>query len=168
MSEILPDRPALGESAKRVRDDIAERKRKRSVELVTTGAFMTRTTLRKLGAHISTGDLDSPAADRLQPGSWVRVLSLDRAWYTAAVLSVLDGARALVHYPGWDHGFDEWISVESRRLMYRGKVLHDDDMAEYCRQMALLDAEQEEAARGFDLAEEVRLAMGVAAEAGIE
>ncbi|KAJ2389766.1 hypothetical protein GGI05_003399, partial [Coemansia sp. RSA 2603] len=167
MTESLLDGPVLGESGNNGKNSNSPVKRKHSEEMVTTGAFMTRTTLRKLGAHISASDLDSLTNERLQAGDWVRVLSLDRAWYTAVVLSV-EGGRALVHYPGWDHGFNEWIAVESRRLMYRNKMVHDDDRGEHRRQMDVLDGEQAELAEGFDLVKEVQLAMGVITEAGMD
>ncbi|KAJ2764020.1 hypothetical protein IWQ57_005337, partial [Coemansia nantahalensis] len=87
--------------------------------LVTTGAFLTRTTLRKLGvADILAGPETAEAG--LEVGSRVKVLSLDKKWYTAAVLAIGSG-KALVHYPGWDHRYNEWIPAESRRLLHRGK-----------------------------------------------
>ncbi|KAJ2588054.1 hypothetical protein IWW49_003170, partial [Coemansia sp. RSA 1797] len=93
------------------------------LDLVTTGAFLTRATLRKLGvADVVTGpDAVDPG---FSVGSKVKVLSLDKQWYTAVVLAI-SNAKALVHYPGWEHGYNEWIQLESRRLVYRGKELPD-------------------------------------------
>ncbi|KAJ2283757.1 hypothetical protein GGH14_000632 [Coemansia sp. RSA 370] len=93
------------------------------LDLVTTGAFLTRATLRKLGvADVVTGpDAVDPG---FSVGSKVKVLSLDKQWYTAVVLAI-SNAKALVHYPGWEHGYNEWIQLESRRLVYRGKEVPD-------------------------------------------
>ncbi|KAJ2889051.1 hypothetical protein FB639_000194 [Coemansia asiatica] len=134
--------------------------------MVTTGAFMTRTTLRKLGLANNGAYLETVATG-VSVGDCVRVLSLDRAWYTAVVLAVQDG-RALVHYPRWDHGFDEWIGLESRRLFYTSKM-HDSgltgsDIAEYQKQIAVLDKERSTILDGFDLQAQIVEAVGVMAE----
>ncbi|KAJ2490423.1 hypothetical protein IWW37_003164 [Coemansia sp. RSA 2050] len=90
---------------------------KPATELITTGAFYTRATLRKLGVPESL--VDPEAETGLSVGDRVKVLSLDKAWYKAVVLSVA-GGRALVHYPGWEHRFNEWIALGSRRLSAAG------------------------------------------------
>ncbi|KAJ1816594.1 hypothetical protein LPJ56_004259, partial [Coemansia sp. RSA 2599] len=138
-------------------------------DMVTTGAFMTRTTLRKLGLASSSMDLET-AATGVSVGDCARVLSLDRAWYTAIVLAV-QGGRALVHYPGWDHGYDEWIGLDSRRLFYASKILDSglagSDIAEYQKQIAVLNKERPALLDGFDLQSQVVEALGVMAEPGI-
>ncbi|KAJ2316081.1 hypothetical protein H4S01_004232, partial [Coemansia sp. RSA 2610] len=92
-------------------------------DIVTTGAFMTRATLRKLGVADVLAGPDT-ADSEFSVGSKVKVLSLDKHWYTAVVLAISAG-KALVHYPSWDHGFNEWILIESRRLVFKGKELPD-------------------------------------------
>ncbi|KAJ2352724.1 hypothetical protein H4S02_013408, partial [Coemansia sp. RSA 2611] len=88
-------------------------------ELITTGAFYTRATLRKLGVQESLVDPETDTG--VSVGDRVKVLSLDKAWYKAVVLSVA-GGRALVHYPGWEHRFNEWIALGSRRLSAGGDI----------------------------------------------
>ncbi|KAJ2636746.1 hypothetical protein GGF40_002818 [Coemansia sp. RSA 1286] len=135
-------------------------------DMVTTGAFMTRTTLRKLGLVGGSADLDAVAIG-VSVGDCVRVLSLDRAWYTAIVLGIQDG-KALVHYPGWDHGYDEWIGMDSRRLLYASKLsdsgLSGSDTAEYQKQIALLNEERAALLDGFDLESHIVEALGVMAD----
>ncbi|KAJ2708152.1 hypothetical protein H4R19_004835, partial [Coemansia spiralis] len=105
--------------------------------LVTTGAFLTRTTLRKLGVADILAGPETPEAG-LDVGSRVKVLSLDKKWYTAAVLAIGSG-RALVHYPAWDHCYNEWIPVDSRRILHRGKP--DPGVGGSTEALAMLHAE---------------------------
>ncbi|KAI9466473.1 hypothetical protein BX667DRAFT_485138 [Coemansia mojavensis] len=76
----------------------------------------------------------------LSTGSKVKVLDIDKHWYTAIVLAISKG-KVMVHYPGWDHSFNEWIPVDSRRLL----------------ESSHLDAEDPELA-GFDLADAINKA----------
>ncbi|CAG8513378.1 15734_t:CDS:10 [Funneliformis caledonium] len=45
----------------------------------------------------------------------VQVLNIDKIWYPARIVKV-EKSRIKVHFDGWGKRFDEWISVESRRL----------------------------------------------------
>ncbi|CAI2163962.1 8925_t:CDS:10 [Funneliformis geosporum] len=45
----------------------------------------------------------------------VQVLNIDKIWYPARIVKV-EKSRIKVHFDGWGKKFDEWISVESRRL----------------------------------------------------
>ncbi|KAJ2675361.1 hypothetical protein IWW42_001145 [Coemansia sp. RSA 1085] len=129
-----------------------------AADIVTTGAFMTRATLRKLGmAEVSTS-VDT-IESVLSTGSKVKVLDIDKHWYTAIVLAISKG-KVMVHYPGWDHSFNEWIPVDSRRLVYRGKDVGKVRGAlEALKQLesSHLDAEDAELA-GFDLADAINKA----------
>ncbi|KAJ2517812.1 hypothetical protein GGI11_003050 [Coemansia sp. RSA 2049] len=91
-----------------------------SDDLVTTGAFLTRATLRKLGiVNNNPSDPDTICAG-ISAGDRVKILDLDKKWYTAIALAVTSG-KVLVHYPLWDHGYNEWVAIDSRRLLYKNK-----------------------------------------------
>ncbi|KAJ2868356.1 hypothetical protein GGH94_000196 [Coemansia aciculifera] len=107
--------------------------RKSVSELITTGAFYTRATLRKLGVAESLVDPETDTG--VSVGDRVKVLSLDKAWYKAVVLSVA-GGKALVHYPGWEHRFNEWVGLGSRRLQ-AGAV---SDLEEFDLESAIQEA----------------------------
>ncbi|KAJ2546473.1 hypothetical protein EV175_005588, partial [Coemansia sp. RSA 1933] len=87
--------------------------------IITTGAFLTRATLRKLGVVSNPPDPDTISTG-ITVGDRVKVLDLDKIWYTAIVLAISSG-KVLVHYPFWDHSYNEWVGIDSRRLLYRGK-----------------------------------------------
>ncbi|ORX72701.1 hypothetical protein DL89DRAFT_81685 [Linderina pennispora] len=80
----------------------------------------------------------------IRVGGRVRVLSLDKKWYSAVVL-VIKAGRALVHYPEWDHSYNEWVGVESRRLMYKGKVSEDVQDEAWCEDDSAVDIDIEQA-----------------------
>ncbi|GES77634.1 methyltransferase domain-containing protein [Rhizophagus clarus] len=64
----------------------------------------------------------------------VQVLNIDKIWYPARIVSV-EKSRVQVHYDGWGKKFDEWISVESRRL----KALSEDEVNEVQKENNLSD-----------------------------
>ncbi|KAJ2900374.1 hypothetical protein IWW38_000541 [Coemansia aciculifera] len=113
-------------------------------EIITTGAFYTRATLRKLGV---AEDPETPGG-MLQVGDWVRVLNVDKKWYTGAILSLSASRGALVHYPGWEHKYNEWIALGSRRLLQGGEAEAGFDLEAAIRDAGVggtpLDAEEEE------------------------
>ncbi|CAG8450393.1 7504_t:CDS:10 [Gigaspora rosea] len=45
----------------------------------------------------------------------VEVLNIDKVWYPATIV-IVEKAQVKVHFDGWEKEFDEWISVDSRRL----------------------------------------------------
>ncbi|CAG8483872.1 43912_t:CDS:10 [Gigaspora margarita] len=45
----------------------------------------------------------------------VEVLNIDKVWYPAKIV-IVEKAQVKVHFDGWEKEFDEWISVDSRRL----------------------------------------------------
>ncbi|KAJ2495534.1 hypothetical protein IWW47_004029, partial [Coemansia sp. RSA 2052] len=75
-------------------------------------------------------------------GDRVRVASLDKKWYAAVVLSI-SGGKALVHYPGWEHSFNEWIALDSRRLQGSGSSSGSggDEVGEFDLQQAIQEAQ---------------------------
>ncbi|KAJ2486439.1 hypothetical protein EV174_001104 [Coemansia sp. RSA 2320] len=133
-------------------------------DMVTTGAFFTRATLRKLGVADSVVVVDPEATtgSGIRVGDKVKVLSLDKTWYTAVIVAIA-GGKALVHYPGWEHSYNEWIQLESRRLLYRGKVdLSVGGSREALEQVDQWDEDCEE----FDLQQAIREALGLAKKGG--
>ncbi|KAJ2160990.1 hypothetical protein GGF46_001849 [Coemansia sp. RSA 552] len=132
-----------------------------AAEIVTTGAFLTRATLRKLGvADITSGPgTDDPG---LAVGARIKVHYLDKKWYTAVVLAIRDG-KALAHYPLWGHDFNEWISVESRRLLYKG--MSAPAAGGSAKALTDLDGEDPELA-GFDLDQEMQEAFPTGSDGG--
>ncbi|KAJ2723992.1 hypothetical protein GGI07_002279 [Coemansia sp. Benny D115] len=153
-SQALPKKRKRAETPQRPQADVAS-------GMVTTGAFLTRTTLRKLGIADSRAGLDV-AETGIALGDYVRILHLDRAWYTAVVLSVANG-RLLAHYIGWDHSFNEWIGLDSKRLLCRGRWPGGENSAEYAKQLHILDAEREAMDKDFDLQTEIDIAFGTKA-----
>ncbi|KAJ2437007.1 hypothetical protein GGF42_008768, partial [Coemansia sp. RSA 2424] len=107
-------------------------------DIITTGAFYTRATLRKLGSLVDPETSDAG----MQVGDRVRVASLDKKWYAAVVLSI-SGGKALVHYPGWEHSFNEWIALDSRRLQGSGSGSSsgEDEVGEFDLQQAIQEAQ---------------------------
>ncbi|CAG8480067.1 2332_t:CDS:10, partial [Dentiscutata erythropus] len=45
----------------------------------------------------------------------VEVLNIDKVWYPAKIV-IVEKTHVKVHFDGWGREFDEWISVDSRRL----------------------------------------------------
>ncbi|CAB5184504.1 uncharacterized protein OCT59_029662 [Rhizophagus irregularis] len=64
----------------------------------------------------------------------VQVLNIDKIWYPARIVNV-EKSRVKVHFDGWGKRFDEWISVESRRL----KALSEDEVNEVQKENHLSD-----------------------------
>ncbi|KAI8320186.1 hypothetical protein GQ54DRAFT_334987 [Martensiomyces pterosporus] len=89
--------------------------------VTTTGAFFTRATLRQLGVANCPAGPATNDSSAVGVGGRVKVLSLDKKWY-AAVILVIKAGKVLIHYPGWDHSYNEWIHLDSRRLQYKGKL----------------------------------------------
>ncbi|KAJ2746554.1 hypothetical protein GGI20_001265 [Coemansia sp. BCRC 34301] len=123
---------------------------RKSSDIITTGAFYTRATLLKLGVTGSVVDLETPDTG-IQVGDRVRVASLDKKWYSGVILSV-SGGKALVHYPGWEHRFNEWIGLDSRRLQGGGDAEADE---EFDLEQAIQEALGGKAAAGKDKEEEM-------------
>ncbi|KAJ1966446.1 hypothetical protein GGI12_000090 [Dipsacomyces acuminosporus] len=88
--------------------------------ITTTGAFFTRATLRQLGIVGDVADPETVGSSAVAVGSRAKVLSLDKKWYRAVILAINEG-RVLIHYPDWDHSYNEWIQIDSRRLKYKSK-----------------------------------------------
>ncbi|PIA17269.1 hypothetical protein COEREDRAFT_86268 [Coemansia reversa NRRL 1564] len=132
-----------------------------SNNMITTGAFLTRTTLRKLGVADIVADPEASNAG-LAVGSRIKVLNLDKHWYTAVVLAI-DSGKALAHYPGWEHCYNEWVLIESRRLLYRGKAdLGVSGSTKAMEQLeALYSGVEEPVLIGFDLAQAINDAFGI-------
>ncbi|KAJ2848822.1 hypothetical protein IWW36_003056 [Coemansia brasiliensis] len=175
--EPIADSVSTGDTIEPVASSSPPAKRKRGrpckpknapPDIVTTGAFMTRATLRKLGmAEVST-NVDTIEAV-LSTGSKVKVLNIDKHWYTAVVLAINKG-KVMVHYPDWDHSFNEWIPIDSRRLVYRGKNVGNVSGAlEALKQLENnnLDTEDPELV-GFDLAEAISKAFSPDSDNGRE
>ncbi|KAI9501531.1 hypothetical protein BX070DRAFT_37661 [Coemansia spiralis] len=134
-------------------------------DIITTGAFLTRATLRKLGVASSLVDPETLDSG-LGVGNRVKVLSLDKRWYIAVVLAIAAG-KVLVHYPSWDHSYNEWVAIDSRRLIYREKqgLTDRDDAREVFLQLDDLDSSSNfpELDR-FDLQRAIKEALGTASE----
>ncbi|KAJ2781859.1 hypothetical protein H4R18_002622 [Coemansia javaensis] len=134
--------------------------------LVTTGAFLTRTTLRKLGVADLLAGPEAPGPG-LAVGGRIKVLGLDKKWHTAVALAVGAG-KVLAHYAEWGHGYDEWLPVGSRRLLHRG--MPDPRVSGSTAAMAQLEAED---AGGpvlaeRDLGQAVQAALGMPAGASAD
>lgn len=111
--------------------------------IVTTGAFFTRATLKKLGGADSvvtdpettttSATAETPVSNSggTKVGDWVQALDLNKQWYKGVILAIRSG-KVFVHYPGWEHIYNEWIPLDSRRLR-------------------LSIADNQETADGFDL-----------------
>ncbi|KAJ2805259.1 hypothetical protein H4R20_002163 [Coemansia guatemalensis] len=132
--------------------------------MVTTGAFLTRTTLRKLGVADIVADPEA-SNPGLVVGSRIKVLNLNKHWYTAVVLAI-DSGKALAHYPDWGHCYNEWILIESRRLLYRGKAdLGVSGSTKAMEQLEALHSGTEDPALvGFNLTQAINDAFGVSTE----
>ncbi|KAJ2458572.1 hypothetical protein GGF42_001992, partial [Coemansia sp. RSA 2424] len=108
----------------------------KTADIITTGAFYTRATLRKLGSLVDPETSDAG----MQVGDRVRVASLDKKWYAAVILSI-SGGKALVHYPGWEHSYNEWIALDSRRLQGSGSGSGGDEVGAFDLQQAIQEAQ---------------------------
>ncbi|RIA90232.1 hypothetical protein C1645_823641 [Glomus cerebriforme] len=64
----------------------------------------------------------------------VQVLNIDKIWYPARIIKV-EKSKVKVHFDGWGKRFDEWISVESRRL----KTLSENEVNQIQKENNLSD-----------------------------
>ncbi|KAJ2855039.1 hypothetical protein GGI22_004283, partial [Coemansia erecta] len=132
--------------------------------IVTTGAFLTRATLRKLGVVSNPPDPDTIGTG-IAVGDRIKVLDLDKTWYTAIALAISLG-KVLVHYPFWDHSYNEWVAIDSRRLLYRGKQgLGADDSRQALRMLQSWDDYVDDVdLDSFDFQNALKLALGTLSE----
>ncbi|CAG8718088.1 6471_t:CDS:10, partial [Cetraspora pellucida] len=56
----------------------------------------------------------------------VEVLNIDKVWYPAKIV-IVEKTQVKVHFDGWGREFDEWISVDSRRLKAQVADNNSDD-----------------------------------------
>ncbi|KAJ2081933.1 hypothetical protein H4R24_001965 [Coemansia sp. RSA 988] len=138
------------------------------INMVTTGAFLTRTTLRKLGVADIIADPETSSSG-LAVGSRIKVLNLNKQWYTAVVLAI-DSGKALAHFPDWGHCYNEWILLESRRLLYRGKA--DLGVSGSTKAMEQLDAlnsgTEDPVLAGFNLPQAINDAFSMSTDRDVE
>ncbi|KAJ2086408.1 hypothetical protein GGI16_006611, partial [Coemansia sp. S142-1] len=100
---------------------------------VTTGAFLTRRTIKCLAHNESTGGIIQDHHG-VYPGQMVEVMNANRSWYKARVISYAD-KKFLVHFVDWDHSHDEWVAAGSKRLR---KALGDESEEEARKICAVL------------------------------
>ncbi|KAJ1773946.1 hypothetical protein IW140_003187 [Coemansia sp. RSA 1813] len=148
----------------RKRPNIAPKPDGLSEDIVTTGAFLTRATLRKLGVVSNPPDPDTIGTG-ISVGDRVKILDLDKTWYTSIVLAIAPG-KVLVHYPWWGHGYNEWVAINSRRLLYRGKQeLGTDDSRQVLRILHNWDDHVDDIELdSFDLQAAIQLALGTCSD----
>ncbi|KAJ1984021.1 hypothetical protein H4R34_000929 [Dimargaris verticillata] len=79
---------------------------------ITTGAFMTRNTLKRL-TEASHGFVED--FHQFHLFEKVMILQRDRNWYPARLVAI-EGGRTLAKYLDHDLWLSEWLSLDSRRL----------------------------------------------------
>ncbi|KAL1919119.1 uncharacterized protein VTP21DRAFT_2501 [Calcarisporiella thermophila] len=87
-----------------------------SENFTTTGAFMTRRTLRQLQSSDMTTqsgfEFNSRGFFLLQR---VKILGMNGVWDTGTLIAMHQG-RVRIRFDGWDRSYDEWVLAESRRI----------------------------------------------------